>query len=198
MRTRHILLSALVLGLAAAACGPRVAPVSLHDPRLPVEARRWLADAEDEVAIAGAALEEARTELETAEAFKRYVDRDVNPRWPRSAPATAARDKLGDLVRERLALARLEVRAAEKQGDVARARLRQTRAETAVRHDIRAYDLDPLRQATDAARASLAATTQDVEGQRARVDEVTTAFWVAYGAYARSGGRNDVLWGWED
>jgi hypothetical protein len=186
------------LAVAASACGPRVARLDLHDRRLPVEARRWLADAEDEVSIAQVELDEAEESLETAQEFKRYVDRHVNPRWPRSSSASGAREKLGQLARERITLARLELRAAEKQGDLARARLSLARAETAVRHDLRSYNLEPLKRAADGARAELAKVVGEVESQRAKVDQATTSFWGAYGAYVRSGGRNDVLWGWED
>ena len=48
------------LAALASACGPRVARLTLSDPRLPLEARRLLADAEDEVSIAGASLDEAQ------------------------------------------------------------------------------------------------------------------------------------------
>jgi len=195
-RPGYLLLAALLL--AGSACGPRVARLSLHDRRLPVEARRWLADAEDEVSIAEVELDGAEESLETAQDFKRYVERHVNPRWPRSSAASGAREKLGQLTRDRIALARLELRSAEKQGELARARLVLSRAETAVRHDLSSYNLEPLKRTADSVRSSLAKAVGDVEAQRAKVDQSTISFWGAYGAYVRSGGRNDVLWGWED
>ena len=196
MRPTHIPLALALLVLLAAACTPRVARLSLGDRRLPVDARRWLADAEDEVSIARADIEEAQRRLDEAQEFRRFCDGHVAGRWPSSAAASGARERLSALARERLQLARLELRLAERRQSLARARLALTRAETAVRHDLRSYDLDPLQAIAEAARREVAAATEGAEAQRVRVDEATTGFWEAYGAHVRSGGRNDVLWGW--
>ncbi len=187
-----------VMATLSLSCGPRVARLGLNDSRLPVEARRWLADAEDEVSIARAERDEAQVRLDQAQDFRRYVDQDVSSRWPRNAAAASAREKLGNMARERIRLAELEFRGTDKRVSVARARLVETRADTAVRHDLASYNMEPLERAVTAARAQLSQTTEMVEAQRARVDEVTTAFWESYAAYLRSGGRNDVLWGWEN
>lgn len=179
-------------------CGSRVARLSLHDYRLPVEARRWLADAEDEVSIAQAELDEADARLEEAEDFRTHVDREVEPRWPSNAAANGARQKLQQLARDRIDLAEQERRTAELRFELAEARLVQTRAETAVRHDIANYDLEPINQSAATARAAVEEAVGQLENQRGRVDQSIAAFWEAYGSYVRSGGRDDVLWGWED
>jgi hypothetical protein len=194
---RYRSLGLVALALVAAACGPRVRRLSLSDQRLPVEARRWLADAEDEVSIAAAERDQAQDSLRQAHDFEQYVSRDVNPRWPSSASASGARERLGQLVRERIRLAQIELDVAERRVALARARLVQTRAETAVRHDLASYELDPLNRAVAGAQRALGRTVEQAEAQRARTDEVTGAFWTAYAGYVRSGGRNDVLWGWQ-
>jgi hypothetical protein len=188
--------AALVVAVAllAAGCGPRVARISLHDPRLPVEARRWLADAEDEVAIASVSLDDAEHQLEEARQFRDYANA---LRWPGNAGT--ARQRLDVMVRNRIDLGNAEVNAATQRMNVANAQLVRARAETAVRHDIRAYDLEPITAAADAARQQLDGAVHEVEQRRIALDEATTQFWEAYGAFLRGGGANaNVLWTWEE
>lgn len=188
--------AALVVAVAllAAGCGPRVARISLHDPRLPVEARRWLADAEDEVAIAAVSVEEAEHQRDEAHQFRDYANA---LRWPGNAGT--ARQRLEVMVRNRIDLANAEVDAANRRMTVANAQLLRARAETAVRHDIAAYDLQPITDAADAARAQLDEAVHNVEQRRIALDEATTQFWEAYGAFLRGGGANaNVLWTWEE
>jgi hypothetical protein len=187
---------AAFLVLLAAGCGPRVARLSLHDPRLPLEARRWLADAEDEVAIAAVSLEEAQHRLEEAHQFRDYAS---HLNWP--GAAGNARQRLDQMVRERIDLANDEVDAANQRVAVAQAQLVRARAETAVRHDIAAYDLEPITAAADAARQQLDAAVQRVEQQQIASDTATTQFWEAYGTYLRGAGANaaaNILWTWTE
>jgi hypothetical protein len=194
-RRRAGLVAALALFvLLAAGCGPRVARVSLHDPRLPVEARRWLADAEDEVAIAAVGLEEAEHGVDEAHQFRDYANR-LN--WPGNA--ATARQRLDQMVRERITLANVELDVAAQRVAVSQAQLVRARAETAVRHDITNYDLEPITEAADAAREQLDDAVHRAEQQRIALDEATTQFWEAYGAFLRGGGANaNVLWTWEE
>ena len=180
--------------LLAASCGPRVDRIPLNDPRLPVEARRWLADAEDEVAIAQVGLDEAEEELAEARNFRRYVEA---LRWPSAGPASTARQRLDRMVEERLNLARLVVDMSNQRIALAQAMLVRARAETAVRHDIAAYNLDPITEAAGDARDRLDELAQEVERQRATLDQATTQFWESYAAYLQGGGNSNVLWVWE-
>ena len=192
------------LGLVAASalisthCFPRVDRVALHDPRLTQEARRWLADAEDEVAIADVGLEEALTRQDEAKAFRSYVSRDVHPNWPRSAAANGARERLSALVERRLDLAHIEVESARQRVALAQAMMVRTHAETAVRHDISTYDLTPMDEAVQQERQQLDQLRDRLEQQRAAVDEATVQWWQAYGAYLQSGGANTILWVWDE
>lgn len=183
----------MALCVAAAACAPRAARISLHDPRLPLDARRWLADAEDEVAIAAVGLDEAQIGMDEAREFRRYAE---SLRWP--GGGSNASQRLDRMVEERLSLARLEIDLANQRIALARANLVKARAETAVRHDIADYNLEPITAASDEARARLDQLAQEVEHQRAALDEATSQFWEAYGAFARSNNGNNVLWTWEE
>jgi hypothetical protein len=187
----------LVTAVALCACGPRVSRIALDDQRLPLEARRWLADAEDEVSIASASHDEARNRLDEAREFRNYVNSDVNPNWPNNAQASQAESRLERLVQERIRLAQLGVDAAEARIVLAQALLVRARAETAVRHDIAAYDLEPIVEGADDARGDVNEYASRLEQQRIAVDEATTQFWEAYGAYLQGGGANTVLWSWE-
>ncbi len=140
----------LLLVASTTACGPNIARLSLSDPRLPLEARRWLADAEDEVSITTAGLEEARSNLEESLDFRRYVDRHVDSRWPSGSGSSAARQRLESMVDARIALSRLEVEASEVRILLARAMLVRARAETAVRYDLASHDLEPIVESADA------------------------------------------------
>lgn len=142
MTTAYRSISLFFLTLFAAAfaiaCGANVERLSLHDTRLTLDDRRWLADAEDEVSIARAGHAKAVQELEHAREFDRYVNDSVDEHWPRAGAASAARDKLENLADERITLAQLEVDAAEENLERAQAQLVRARAETAVRADIAA------------------------------------------------------------
>jgi hypothetical protein len=192
------------LGLAVAStlvgvhCFPRVDRVALHDPRLTQEARRWLADAEDEVAIADVGLEEALNRQDEAKAFRSYVSRDVHPNWPRSAAASGARERLSALVERRLSLAQVEVDSARQRVALAQAFMVRAHAETAVRHDISTYDLTPMDDAVQRERRRFDQLQDRLEQERAAVDEATVQWWQAYGAYLQSGGANTVLWVWDE
>ena len=50
--------------------GAQVERLNLRDPRLPIEARRWLADAEDEVVIARARMEMGQAEVEAQKSHR--------------------------------------------------------------------------------------------------------------------------------
>ena len=54
MRTRFSILGLVAVSLVLASCGPTVKPISLHDPVVPVESRRYVADTQDAVSIARA------------------------------------------------------------------------------------------------------------------------------------------------
>lgn len=197
IRKRALLIATLAVACLTSACGPRVARLTLDDPRLPLEARRWLADAEDEISIARASRDEATSALEEAREFRTYVNQTVLPNLPRSGAASTAEQRLERMVQERIRVAELDLEAAEARIVLANAMLIRARAETAVRHDLAAYDLEPIVDATDAARREVDELAAELERQRIAVDEATTAWWESYGAYLAADGDSTVLWRWE-
>lgn len=127
--------AALVAGvgvLSAGGCGGSVATIDVHDERLPLEARRWVGDAEDAVTIATAELADAERALAVEEARAKAV-----PRAGSSSMAAA----WGELAAARVKLAAAEVAQADGARRVARARRDLVLAETAVRYDLGVYEL---------------------------------------------------------
>ncbi len=205
-RIRWLVLATLVVAATvggATGCGvhKRVAPLSLHDPRLPIEARKWLADAEDEVAIARARVDEAEVELARLKAYRRDMVARVAAMQQRSragGSAVAADDlkaRFNLHLNERIELADRELDAARKALSLSRARLTLARAETAIRHDVAVYEIEPLALEVESLRQQVAAAERRVEEQRQAVDETAAQVWSTYARYVDSGGETNALWG---
>lgn len=191
----HLLLAAFIAAVllaGASACGQSVRPLSIHDTRLPLDARRWVADADDAVTVTAAWRDEAR---EAVEATLDWQEQTVEPiRWPATAEAASAQSALGELARARVRLARLELARAEAELALAEIRRTQVNAETAVRYDLRYYDLEPFQEETREARDRVEATTREAAEQRLAVEEATTEWWRAFQQYVQGGGDPGILW----
>ena len=123
-------------------CGASVDRLSLSDPRLPVDARRWVADAEDAVVVASARLADANKRLAAA--------RDWNQRITQAKPSTGAGGGKAQLQRSQMANAIISERTVLNCGvtRLANARRKLIYAETAMRHDI-SVNMTPLRAHVD-------------------------------------------------
>lgn len=182
----------IALPLALAACGGQVVhPLGLHDPRLPTDARRWVADAEDAVAVARAWRETTQADLESVQQWNHRL---VATAWPPGAESAAAARELSALAEARLRLARLEAELAEADLTLAEAKLVQVQAETAMRHDLAVYDLEPIHDDTKAARARVASIRQALEAQQRAMEAASASWWKAYAAYLAKGGKAEALW----
>ena len=173
----------LALAFSASACGPRVKRISLHDNSIPVDSRRFVADTEDAVAIARVKRDEAQRELSKVRDWRREVVRGTN--WP--SAANAAIDQLEVLADNRVELAQMELERADAALELAKAKYDLVTAETAIRHDVAAYDLGPLRQRTDEAREALHSLSEGIINKRDEIDDLTTKWWSAYSKWARKG-----------
>lgn len=181
--TRTAAAIALALGLALPACGG-VRPISLSDSSVPLESRKLIADTQDTVSIARLDRDAAARALARAEATRE--DMVVKRNWPdKFKPAIG---KLTELEDRRVALAQAELDLANSKLALAEAKYTLLTAQTAMRHDLAVYDLEPLRDAVDAIRADVELQTTSVVAMRDEVDELTTSWWNAYAAYAKEGG----------
>ncbi|RMG20131.1 MAG: hypothetical protein D6729_03525 [Deltaproteobacteria bacterium] len=176
----------LALLFLAAGCGQHVAYLSIHDPRLPPSAQKWVADAEDQVAVATAWLDEATATLAAVQAWRASVG---SLEWPGGPLA-----ELTQMADKRVELARLEHARAQAELRLSMERRKLVNAETAMRYDLGVYDLTPLRKETERLRTEARKLDDAIEEARRALEETTTAWWKAFRAYVAGGGKTEVLW----
>jgi hypothetical protein len=194
---RWAALTVLAIGLSA--CASEVQRLNLRDPRLPEEARRWLADAEDEVAITRARADDSETELAELEAYRSSLTDRLEENWPdrksgarvEGANALRAFMKYAD---QRVKLAELELATSKKELSLASARLTQARAETAVRYDLAVYEIGPIINEVELLRGEIAAMERQVEDQRVSVEKAAGEAWKAFSQFVGKGGVTNALW----
>lgn len=190
MRVRSLLL--LLLAGLVAGCGGTVELLRIDDPRLPIESRRWIADAEDAVLVTSAALERAQDEqlrvIEAAERTQRLATALTR------AGAHTAAERLRALGQDRVKMGRLLIGRASAALALAQAKQRQVNADMAIRHDLAVYDVDVLRDEVDAARRATHAIEAKIEEARHALEERSTAWWQSYGAWYGIARKGEILW----
>lgn len=165
----------LLLGTSACA-GQSVKPIDIHDPAISVESRRFVADAQDAVSIARSGLDYAQQELDAARQQRtRLLAGDA---WQGVSPQII--DSFDTLLKARIRLAELRRDVAETRVDLARQKLREVYAETALRHDLQAYQMAPIRQQVDAQLEALRDRNAQVAQQLLVVDQASRAWWKSY------------------
>ena len=191
----RFVLSALIT-LFTIGCGG-VKHLSINDPRLPVEARRWLADAEDEVAITTAGVVDAKKNLAKIEDYDHTVVSDLKKSWATgksSQDGQKAWQAFKAYTDARVQLAEAILAAAIESRNLADMRLTQARAETAMRYDIAVYEIAPIIQEVEELRKSVAEMTKSVEAQRIKVEQSAGVAWKAFYQFAKTGGVTNALW----
>ena len=182
--TRTVWLMAILIG-----CTSRVAPIDLRDPTIPVEARRWLADAEDEVGIARADVVDASRAVDA----KKLVKRDMERRAKRvDANLVAVSDALIALEEAQLGLAEATLKSAEGRLRLAHTRLELARAETAVRYDLGTSDTAKLATEAEARKQVVAELERAAQDARAQAERASDALW---SRYQEVGDQAASLWG---
>ena len=189
----------LMIIFTSACASMGVQKLSLTDPRLPLEARRWLADAEDEVAIARSQVVDARDTVRRLEENRESIIVRLEDTWfagkgGAKAEGAAASRAFVDYADERITLARLELEAAQKRLELAGTRLTQARAETAIRYDLAVYEIESIMREVEQLKNEVAARERSVEEQRANTDRAADAVWKAYRKYVSRGGVTNALW----
>jgi len=178
----------------------KVHRLNLRDPRLPIEARRWLADAEDEVAIARAHLDDAQARLDAHRAYRENVMARLEDAWAKAkdnpkATGEKAQQAFVTYADQRVKLFELELDLSKKALDLAIIRLTQARAETALRYDLAVYEMEPIIRKVELLRDEVAAIQRQVEEQRVNVETTADAVWKAFSDYVNKGGVTNAPWG---
>lgn len=168
-------LATLVLGTSACA-GQSVKPIDIHDPVISVESRRFVADAQDAVSIARSGLDYAEQEFDAARQQRsRLMAGDA---WADVSQNVV--DSFDTLLKARIRLAELRRDVAEARVDLAQEKLREVYAETALRHDLQAYEMLPIREKVDTRLETLRQINGKVSEQLLVVDQSSRAWWKSY------------------
>jgi len=176
--------------LLATGCGAHVKPIDLHDPLVPLESRRLLADAQDAIAIARVDDEKARQNLHMTRNWRDELLEDR--RWGKVSDS--ALEKLEQFADARVKLAELELDKADARVDLAKSKYKLVTAETAVRHDIAVYDLEPLRDDTDGIRKEIADITGKIADQRVALEKITRSWWATYAKIMHSSAATPAMY----
>ncbi|MEO0601671.1 MAG: hypothetical protein AAF211_09550 [Myxococcota bacterium] len=175
----------LILLLGGCVRSPKA--LAIRDPRIDDDQRSWLVDAEDEVAIARARIDDttaARTALRDSHAVLmarvRAAGTDPGP-W----------QALG---RARETLADKEVRRSSTRLAHAQARLKLVRAEVAMGADLAVYDLEPLRAEVGRHRKRLAGLVRDVEKADLEAEDRADEAWASWRHHLATSGLTGAFW----
>ncbi|MBN2718840.1 MAG: hypothetical protein JXX14_23545 [Deltaproteobacteria bacterium] len=198
MKWIQVMLLAL-FGLAAACSGqqmPEVRQLSLRDPRLSLEARRWLADAEDEVVIARAGVEMAASRVMRIEDYRDTLTKEeVFLSGPsKKANVDKLEQSLYGFVDAQLTLEEAQLLAAQKALELAYARLTQVRAETAIRFDLAVYPMEPIVHHVEQLKSEVASANSVLENLRVEVENRAGQLWRDYAAFVQQGGVTRNFW----
>ncbi len=185
-----------ILACIVVGCGG-VKHLSLTDARLPIEARRWLADAEDEVAITTARVVDAQKNLKKVENYQNNVIQKLRRLWT-AGKAAAEGEKawaaFNDYTKQKVTLARTILDAANTDKMLAELRLKQARAETAMRYDTAVYEIAPIVAEVEEQKKLVAMSTKQVEAERVKLERTAAVAWKNFYQYAQRGGITNALW----
>lgn len=191
-RLLKICVCATVLGatLATSGCaGQSVDPIDIHNPVISVESRRFVADAQDAVSIARSALNE--DERQFAEARERKKELLSNSKWKEMPEAVV--QSFQKLLDARIKLAQLRRDLAAAELALAEEKLTEVYAETAVRHDLETYDLEPIRKEVDARLAKMRQINKAIGEHLLLVDRSSKAWWKTYRGLLNDNKHPDVF-----
>ncbi|MEO1267982.1 MAG: hypothetical protein AAFX99_07785 [Myxococcota bacterium] len=184
LHLRRLAVATAVALTLLTACGG-VSRIDIQDPIVPIESRRLIADAEDAVSIARARYNDAlRLRKEMSEWSNRVRTADTS-----SWLTTDATTLLNQVADARLDLADLQVAHARARLRLAEAKFDLVTAETAIRHDLAVYELEPLRERSNSALERVRSLSGEVSGRRVEVNQLLGQWWQSYASAVRGQGK---------
>ena len=189
MRIAHAMLAVVCSATLLSGCAKTVKPISIRNPVLSFESRRLLADTQDTMSIRRAERDDAKLALANAAQRREEM---LGREWP--ANASGAVGKLRALEDGRVSYAELTLDHAQAALDLAEAKYAYTTAQTAMRHDLAIYELEPLEASVDSSRSRLEQLSKELETRRPELDKLETSWWQAYSAFVKGGGDSKVFY----
>lgn len=186
MMAKPALFVALVATLLGCG-GLQVDRLSLSDPRLPVDARRWVADAEDAVVVSRARRNAAQAELKAAQRWQANVLNGARLKGPKGATLQGHRDLMAV---SRVSAIDAEVALRTAEFELSKSRLQLIYAETAMRHDIAVYDMPPLQAAVDTRLETVIRLREQHRQSRQRALKTADTWWTGWREYSSE--KNDT------
>ena len=178
-RSIGILLMVILCG-----CSSGVDPISIHDPSVPAQDRRIIADSQDRVAVARAHRDDVSTQLAQIERWREDIAPDGG--WPEGTSSLVS--SLHQLVDARIHLVELRRARADVEIELAKAELELSTARVAVRNDMAVYDLESIMQTVDEIREESGQIDRQIMVHMENLDEVTQDWWDEYARFADQGG----------
>lgn len=191
MKMSRLIQLSFLMSLSLGCSGLQVDRLSLTDPRLPVDARRWVADAEDAVVISRAKRDEA---VESYSQSQVGLNAVLATSAYKGSDGAAAKMKQETLALARVDAARQARDLADAELNLSKARLRLIYAETAMRQDISVYNMPPLQAAVDQALALVVKLRDSHRRAREAELKATDEWWAAWQKLAASKGDTRPFW----
>ncbi len=187
-KTADLLILTIMLMLITSiiGCSNKVDSLSIQDNRLPLDSRRYLADAEDAVAIAKTFRDTAWGDLIQAQNLATRLDAEL--RWDGCGDGKTEFDVVQE---NHLQLMQLRYQMALAALAHSNQNLVLITAETAMRQDLAVYKLEPIRAKSKQIKDTLDQIRQKVDEQFRKLEELRTKWWGVYSKCAVKGDKSN-------
>ena len=172
------------------ACQQTVSVLTLSDTRLPAAAKQRIADGEDAVLIAQTQVAYAKKLLqESIDRQVRFMD------LPPSLGSLTAQSE--QLLTQRVGLREKELQYRQADLALSRSRLQLIYAQTAMRYDLKVYNLPPLEKKMKRDQKRMLRLRSQLKPARKQWETDLSSWWTAYGQWAKSSGNTHLFWAYE-
>lgn len=172
------------------ACQQQVHTLSLSDARLPAAAKQRIADGEDAVLIAQTQVAQAKKFLE--ESITRQM------RFIQSAPDLGSLQGSSEsLMNQRVSLREQELQYLKADLALSKSRLRLIYAQTAMRYDLKVYNLQPLEKKMKQDQSKMLRLRSQLKPARKQWETDLSDWWTAYGQWAKNNQSTHQFWSYE-
>jgi hypothetical protein len=184
------LFCSIMLFISLIGCQQHVRVLSLSDARLPAAAKQRIADGEDAVLIAQTQVAHAKKVLD------KTVARQV--RFLQSAPNLGTvQNSSESLMAQRVGLREQELKYLQADLALSRSRLRLIYAQTAMRYDLKVYNLEPLENSMKKDQKRMLRLRAQLKPARKQWETSLSTWWTAYRQWAQGSQGTHQFWAYE-